>query len=85
MNMKKTLAGLMAGVVAISAMATVAVSAKAQESKTKTWSTSWTQKEKEGTKAAKVIVTLTPATTAATQGTPASFEADLTGSQGITA
>ncbi len=66
MNMKKTLAGLMAGVVAISAMATVAVSAKAQESREKTWSTSWTQKEKEGTKAAKVIVTLTPATTAAT-------------------
>ena len=39
MNMKKTLAGLMAGVVAISAMATVAVSAKAQEAKTVEWST----------------------------------------------
>ena len=44
MNMKKTLAGLMAGVVAISAMATVAVSAKAQEAKTKTWTTSWTMR-----------------------------------------
>jgi hypothetical protein len=39
MNMKKTLAGLMAGVVAISAMATVAVSAKAQKADECTWST----------------------------------------------
>ena len=39
MNMKKTLAGLMAGVVAISAMATVAVSAKAQKADSVTWST----------------------------------------------
>ena len=39
MNMKKTLAGLMAGVVAISAMATVAVSAKEQKADSKTWST----------------------------------------------
>ena len=39
MNMKKTLAGLMAGVVAISAMATVAVSAKAQKADSITWST----------------------------------------------
>ena len=39
MNMKKTLAGLMAGVVAISAMATVAVSAKAQKADEVTWST----------------------------------------------
>ena len=39
MNMKKTLAGLMAGIVAISAMATVAVSAKAQEAGTRVFDT----------------------------------------------
>ncbi|MBP0958564.1 MAG: hypothetical protein J5992_00375 [Oscillospiraceae bacterium] len=58
MNMKKTLAGLMAGVVAISAMATVAVSAKAQEAKTKTWTTSWTEKEKTSDKTAEVMFKL---------------------------
>ena len=73
MNMKKTLAGLMAGVVAISAMATVAVSAKAQKADEVTWSTM--AKE---TKNAETIVylTLTAAewTAAYGDGTPVNIE-----------
>ena len=62
MNMKKTLAGLMAGVVAISAMATVAVSAKAQEAKDVTWST---MEEKKTNATTIVYVTLPAGSTAA--------------------
>lgn len=76
MNMKKTLAGLMAGVVAISAMATVAVSAKAQKADEVTWSTM--AKE---TKNAETIVYLTLTadewTAAYNDGTPTNIE--LTG------
>lgn len=72
MNMKKTLAGLMAGVVAISAMATVAVSAKAQKADSVTWSTMAAP-----TKSAEsiVYVTITPA---ATDGTKPAFKANDT-------
>ena len=59
MNMKKTLAGLMAGIVAISAMATVAVSAKAQKAEEVTWSTM--NKEKKNAETM-VYVTLTSGT-----------------------
>ncbi|MBR3920608.1 MAG: hypothetical protein IKJ47_01575, partial [Oscillospiraceae bacterium] len=62
MNMKKTLAGLMAGVVAISAMATVAVSAKAQEAQDVTWST---MEEKKTNATTIVYVTLPAGSTAA--------------------
>lgn len=56
MNMKKTLAGLMAGVVAISAMATVAVSAKAQKADEVTWSTM----AKEDTAAETIVYVVIP-------------------------
>ena len=56
MNMKKTLAGLMAGVVAISAMATVAVSAKAQKADEVTWSTM----AKENTSAETIVYVVIP-------------------------
>lgn len=58
MNMKKTLAGLMAGIVAISAMATVAVSAKAQKAEEVTWST----KAKEVKNAETMVYVTIPAT-----------------------
>ncbi len=72
MNMKKTLAGLMAGVVAISAMATVAVSAKAQKADSVTWSTMAAP-----TKSAEsiVYVTITPALS---DGTKPAFKANDT-------
>ena len=59
MNMKKTLAGLMAGVVAISAMATVAVSAKAQKADEVTWSTM----NKETKNAETIVYVMLPAGT----------------------
>lgn len=73
MNMKKTLAGLMAGIVAISAMATVAVSAKAQKAEEVTWSTKHVENNGAETM---VYVTLTSAqwTAAYNAGTPVAIK-----------